>query len=379
MRKSLLVTLYFPPQRGGISNSLWNICNNLPHHKIAVLAKQSNIEPEASFPIYRKKLVSQSNFVWPKWLWLFWHIFKIIKKEKITLLQAGQILPIGTAVYFLHKILKIPYIVYVYGQDLIIVRHSKRKIGLIKRILANAEFVIANSNYTKKLSVQLGATTNKTIVVYPSPIGLIRTDIDQQYFEYFLKQYDLSDKKIILSVGNLVERKGQDIVIKAMPEIIKQFPNAVYCIVGSGEHKKALEKLVKDSDLQNHVRFYEHISDQELPYFYHACHVFIMPSRELKNSSGESIDVEGFGIVYLEANLFSKPVIGGKSGGVIEAIEDGKSGLLVDPMRADDIAEKICKLLEHPEYAQKLGSYGKLRATNEFQWNSEVEKIKKIL
>ncbi len=379
MKKILLTTIYFPPQRGGISNSLWNICIHLPADRVVVLTEPSDINPRSSFPIYQKPITNTARFIWPRWLFLIRDMKRIVEEESIDIIHAGQILPIGTAALILKKLYRIPYHVYVYGQDLMIMRSSKRKMSLIKHILKNADGIIANSNSTKDKAVTLGAAPDKTIVVYPSPISLIDTTIDQQFYDYFIKRYRLRGKQIILTVGNLVPRKGQDKVIQAMPEILRYHPQAHYVVVGNGEYIAHLRSMTDSLSIEEHVQFFTNVTDQELPYFYHACDVFIMPSREIKDSHNKSTDMEGFGIVYLEANLFGKPVIGGNSGGVPEAVAHGVTGLLVDPNNVHDIARAVSKLLSDKQLSEKLGSQGRERALKHFQWEDEMEKIKKLL
>jgi len=175
-------------------------------------------------------------------------------------------------------------------------------------------------------------------------------------------------------VGRLVQRKGHDMVIKAMPEIIKQVPDCIYLIVGGGPYKQTLERLVNKNNLRDWVKFIGTASHQDLPALYQLADVFIMPARQLDNG-----DVEGFGIAYLEANLFGKPVIGGKSGGVADAVIDGQTGLLVDPTDVSQIAKAAIKLLTDEAYAAKLGTQGLQRVNEEFDWVSQTEKIKELL
>ncbi|MDD5039837.1 MAG: glycosyltransferase family 4 protein [Patescibacteria group bacterium] len=379
MKKSLLISLYYPPLKGGISNSLWNVCMNLPEDKIVVLTEQANIKLRARYKIIRKKILSHSRFIWPKWLLLMNKLKKIVREEHIQILQAGQILPIGTVALLFKLHYGLPYIVYVYGQDLVIMRRSKWKMMLIRHILRNAEAVIANSEYTKKQALLHGAHNDRTIVVYPSPQGLIDTNVDQHYLDYFIERHNFINKKIILSVGNIVQRKGHDMVLRSLTNVIRKVPNALYVIVGDGSYRPTIENMIQRLGLSSSVRLYDKVSDDELPYFYRCCDVFIMPSRSLKNSEGEIIDVEGFGMVYLEANLFGKPVIGGNSGGVPEAIKDGISGLLVDPENSNNISDAIIQLLTNKKRAHELGEQGQRHARYAFRWQREVKKIVKLL
>ena len=248
-----------------------------------------------------------------------------------------------------------------------------RKKTLLKKIIAGAKAIIANSHWTEDELIKLGAEPKKITVVHPCP-NLRPEQTSEWKVEEIFQDYQLKDKKILLTVGRLVERKGHDMVIKTLPQIIKTLPNVIYLVVGSGPYKKNLEKLVNQSRLGDYVKFINAVDQSDLAAFYQICDVFIMPARELPNG-----DVEGFGIVYLEANLFGKPVIGGRSGGVPEAIIDGKTGILVNPTDAFDIAQATIKLLTDSAYAERLGIQGLQRVAENFDWAAQTEKIKAIL
>src|SRR5262249_14775190 len=131
---------------------------------------------------------------------------------------------------------------------------------------------------------------------------------------------------VILTVGSLVERKGQDMIIRALPLIANAVPGVSYLIVGDGPYKANLKTLVTSMGLQDRVVFTGRVSDEELPEFYALSDVFAMPSRACLDSN----DVEGFGMVFLEAGATGKPVVAGRSGGIEDAVVDGVTGLLVD-------------------------------------------------
>jgi phosphatidylinositol alpha-1,6-mannosyltransferase len=163
-------------------------------------------------------------------------------------------------------------------------------------------------------------------------------------------------------------------VIEALPEIIKKVPNVIYLICGKGPHKKKLISLVNKNNLSDYVKFLGQLPQEDLTAYYQLCDVFIMPSRQLPNG-----DVEGFGIVFIEANLFGKPVIGGRSGGIPEAILDGQTGVLVNPIDIINIADAAIQLLTDKTLSQRLGQQGQIRARNDFDWKIQTEKIKEIL
>ena len=179
--------------------------------------------------------------------------------------------------------------------------------------------------------------------------------------------------KIILTVGRLVERKGHDAVIKALPFVLKEFPDLKYKIVGKGPMDKKLREIAKIENVNGYVEFCGEVDN--IADFYANCDVLVMPSRFIEKKG----DVEGFGLVFLEANYFGKPVIAGKSGGVFDAVIDGVTGLLVDPESPEEIANAIIELLENPELARKLGEQGRKRVLEEFTWERAARIIEQAM
>ncbi len=374
MHKSLLVTLDFPPRLGGVAAYYNNICANLPSSDIMVLVPKkpnaSNFDSNQPYKILRLDLISKNFFVWPRWWPAINKIKKIVAEESIKNLLVGQILPLGTVALYLKQFHKIPYCVFCHGLD--INQLSGHKKILAKKILVNADKIIVNSKFTKIKVLQYGVLNQNIVVAYPCPNPL--PSVNEKQLSIIQYEYDLFEKKILLTVGRLVKRKNHQKIIESLPEILKQFPNLVYIIAGDGPEKNNLISAVKKLNLQSNVVFAGEVSDLKLSGLFQLCDVFIMPSKELQNG-----DVEGFGIVYLEANLAGKPVIGGKSGGVPEAVADGYSGLLVNPENTAEITNAILKLLSDESLAQRLGLQGQHRALEEFSWEKETEKIKELL
>lgn len=375
MKKSLLITLEFPPQIGGVGNYLFNIVNYFPTQDIVVLAEKTpTLPPFTNYKVYQKKLLTTFKFIWPKWIFLFFLAKKIIKKESIKYIQVSHALPVGTVALMIKKYLGLPYLVYTHGMDILLPQSSKRKTRLIKSIFNNADRVIANSRFTKDELLKLGVDDEKITIVHPCA-NSVPKKIDLKKQEEIVNKYHLQDKKILFTVGRLVARKGHDLVIKSLRKVIERFPNVVYLVSGDGPNKQNLINLTDAMNLSDKVIFLGEISDDDLQIFYRLCNIFIMPAREIK----EKGDVEGFGLVFLEASLFAKPVIGGKSGGQPDAIEDGYSGLLVNPNDEYEIANAIIKLLESPELAEKLGQQGRQRVLEKFRWDEEAKKIINLL
>lgn len=379
MKKTLLVTIDFPPMFGGVANYWANLAKYMPSDDFLVLApdfdNSLDFDMKQSYLIYRKKMMTEKRWVWPKWLPILWETWRVVRMEKIKRIIVTHVLPVGTVALFIKKMLNIPYVVSLHGLDVAYAARTAKKRKIAKKVLQNAEYVIVNSDYTKNLMIEkLGIKEiSKIITVYPCP-NIKYTEVDQEKFNEFKNKHVLNNKKIILTVARLIERKGQDVMIKAMKKIVQKVHNAVYVIVGHGEEANKLKELARSLDLDGRVLFFEDIQDEELPYFYQLSDVFVMPSRILNDG-----DVEGFGIVYLEANCYGRPVVAGNCGGAVEAVLHNQTGLTVDPKSENEITQAIISLLENQDKAKQLGFNGKKRVEETFTWSKQARELVKIL
>jgi phosphatidylinositol alpha-1,6-mannosyltransferase len=185
----------------------------------------------------------------------------------------------------------------------------------------------------------------------------------------------LTNKKVIVSVGRLVHRKGQDHLIESMPAILKLHPDAHLVLVGKGPYLEHLAKLVAKNGLQDSVSFIGRIQYAELPAYICCGDIFAMPSR----SRLMGLEVEGLGIVYLEASACGLPVIAGKSGGAPDAVFDGTTGLVVDGTNNDEIAKAAIALLSDPSKAQQMGAAGRQWIIDEWRWEIWAQKFESLL
>jgi len=374
MKKTLLITLDFPPDIGGVAAYYANICSHLDPKNITVLTNKrkesENVDSAWPFEIIRKDLISQKKpSIW-KWGGGGKHIRKTVQERGIEALIAGQILPIGTLVYLLKNKTKIPYYVFSHGMDLSILRGRKKIIA--RQVLKNSAGVIVNSMFTKHLVEKFGIPHDKILVLYPCPNKLPQPN-DLTLIET-LNRHGLRNKKILLTVARIVERKGVDLVIRALSEIKKSIPNAVYIVSGAGPMRASLEKIAENLGVQDSVVFTGETSPEELSALYELCNVFIMTPKKMKNG-----DVEGFGMVYLEANLYGKPVIATRTGGVPEAVIHEETGLISKSEDPADIAKAAIRLLSDEALSHRLGMQGMDRAHNEFEWWMQTDKLKNLL
>ncbi len=399
----LLFTLEYSPFHGGVANYYENIVRHWPAEKIFVL---DNNDGE----------LLNNDLPFLKWLPAVRELFKAVSKEKIEHIIVGHILPLGTAALIINKILKTPYSVILHGMDLTLALKAGRKRWLAKKILNSAENIICASNFTAESASRVVRHKEKIKVVNPG--ADIHITHNMERITNLKMKYGLENKIILFSIGRLVRRKGFDKVIEAMPEVLKEAPNLIYAIAGTGPDEEYLKKLAtqchcekpvaatsdeaisassKNVDdrytilslpkiaslcpaicgaplaMTHNITFLGKISDEEKWTWFDLCDIFIMPARQISN------DFEGFGIVYLEANLAGKPVIAGRSGGVEDAVLDNETGLLVNPESAAEIANAIIKLARDKELREKLGENGKKRAEEEFNWGKQINKIYNII
>jgi phosphatidylinositol alpha-1,6-mannosyltransferase len=171
--------------------------------------------------------------------------------------------------------------------------------------------------------------------------------------------------KMLLSVSRLVSKKGVDTTIKAFAHVLKAHPSSQYIIVGEGEQKEELQQLAAKSGISSSIKFIGSIphSHPDLIHYYNACDVFVQPSKTEKSN------VEGFGIVFLEANACGKPVVGSLSGGIPNAVIDGETGILVKERNPQALAKAICKFFDHPELASQMGTKGRERVETSANWD----------
>lgn len=189
------------------------------------------------------------------------------------------------------------------------------------------------------------------------------------------KELGLQDKKIIISVGRLVHRKGQDNLIQAMPAVLKKIPNAHLLLVGEGPYRKHLEKLVMKSSLEQNVTFAGRIMYDRLPSYLSAADLFAMPSR----SRFFGLEVEGLGIVYLEASACGIPVVAGNSGGAPDAVLEGVTGLCVDGTNIEQITAAIVEICSDAERASHMGAAGRNWIVDQWRWDIWSEEFNALL
>ena len=245
--------------------------------------------------------------------------------------------------------------------------------SLLKKIIRDVDHLGYLGEFTKGEIAKVGHQPQKFLQIAPG--------IDTQHFAPksarvdLIEKYRLDGRRVIVSVGRLVHRKGQDELVKAMPKILIQFPDAILLFVGEGPIKQMLFNSAKQLGVLPKVVFAGRVSHHDLPDYICLGEIFAMPVR----SRFSGLEVEGLGIVYLEASACGLPVIVGNSGGAVDAVLDRKTGLLVDGNNCDQIADAICELLANPERAKQMGAAGRDWVIKNWQLSSWSEKFNKVL
>ena len=357
----LILTRSFPPELGGMQNLMWGLSRELSKNfMIKVFADHieghKNFDEQASFSIERVGGI------------------KLLRKYRKAQLINEYI-----------KENKVDGVIADHWKSLELIKTTKKKYCLIhskeinhpkgssqnKRVinvLNNLEKVIANSQFTKNLAIELGVNANKVIVINPGvdPVEeLNKKTLDK--VESILK---VKNPRLI-TVSRFDKRKNHEKIIMALRNLKQIYPDIVYICVGYGEEEENIKKLVKELDLEAQVMFFKDISNDLKNALVAKSNIFVMPSIIHKKS------VEGFGIAYVEAAQYGVPAIGGKDGGAADAIDHEKTGLICDGNSLDDIYSSINTILENKKYL----AYGKnaKEFAHKFQWSKIIEEYKKIL
>jgi phosphatidylinositol alpha-1,6-mannosyltransferase len=332
--------------------------------------------------------LARSRFLRPESLALYVNFFRSagrrIKRSRPRAVIAARALAEGLVANALAWRFGVPSIVLAHGEEISPWTHDaprprrRRVTAALKRsalwhTYRQAGLIVANSRFTSDLLTDGG--------IDPEHVRIVHPGTDPERYRPMPKdaalraELGLAGKKIVLTVGRLMWRKGQDMMLQAMPAILREEPDVMYVMVGRGDYEPGLRDLTRTLGLESHVRMLGEVPFAQLPALYNLADVFVMPNRV----SAESRDLEGFGIVFLEANACEVPVIGGRSGGTCDAIAEGETGLLVDGTQPPEIAGAVLRLLKNPGEARQMGVAGRARVLREFTWDHAARRLETLI
>lgn len=297
-----------------------------------------------------------------------WHAWRL--RPTLIISAHVAVAPVG---WLLHRLWRAPHWVVGYGVDVW---------GTLpwwkQKPLAAAQRVVAISKFTAQHMVRRQHVAESRLSVLPCALDerLLHVEPDRGW----LVAHNLADSPFLLTVGRLAasERyKGHDVVIRALPKIISRVPDIRYLIIGDGDDRPRLERLAVSHGVAEHVVFAGAVNDAQLAAAYRACRAFIMPARTLMDENPPK--GEGFGIVFLEAMAFGKPVVGPRYGAPAEFIEHGKHGLLVNPESPEEVANTVVHLLRNPSVAEGMGAQARAWVQQEFSFVRFKERLSQLL
>lgn len=409
-----LITNNFIPNKGGIANVIINVSSKLTElgETVYVFNKSYHKEDKLYFKVLSdddtfKGIINHNlKFI----AFLFYLIFKIIfffigvkfkdkiklvffycfylkfivrriisiknlvkcfKKYKIDIILSGTAnIPLLYS-FIISKWFKIPMVTIAHGDDFLVRYPLKIK----TYILQNIQKIIVTNKIMKKYMMKIHNINRNKIKIIHLGVDINRCKVLESISELREKFRIKNEDFIILTVSRFYPRKGIDTILKALRLILDENPSIPikYFIIGGGEEQRKIESLISQLNLENNVILLGPVDDFLKNQYYKLSDLFILVPEIKKNS------IEGFGIVYIEANYFKLPVLGSRSGGVKVAIEDGKSGFLINPKDEVSLKEKILYLFENEQLRHDLGEFGHRRVLQSFNWQKNILDYQKCL
>lgn len=384
--KILLLAENWPPRVGGIERYLAGMAGELAkQHKITVIAPAS---PDDALPAADEKMggnvtVIRKKFFWlfikPAWLPLYVYIHRLVQHEKFDLVLCGKGLFEGLVGYYLKKRLNIPYIVCTYYMEINEWQKKPSTLRKLRRVFTSADHVIIITEAIRKTIESLGAAPKNILKIHPAVdvmflarIRVVRNTASTSTEPVPVPEKYTIENPYILSVSRLIPRKGLDDLIHAFAKLDQtKFADVDLVIVGDGPQRSELEKIAE----QEYVRpvFLGNVPSEDLPGLYTNAQLFALTPKELEG------DIEGFGIVFLEAGAAGLASLGTKTGGVPEAIEHDKTGLLAEPGNIDEIYQLLTRLLSDKKLRERLGHNAEQHVRVDATWPVRLRQLYKHL
>ena len=372
MKKILIITLEYPPQVGGVASYITNFAEHFTESPFIVYAPKISEHDEAYDAARRFKVIRRKQLFswwWPRWIKMLVDCFLIVKREQITDLHIHHVLPGGYIGWLLKRALKIRYTLFLHGSDAI---HGQkpRKINQLRAVLSDADAIVVNSQYLQNMVASLAPKAVRAHIVHPCPSDLfISMTPDPADVQLVRERLALNTKKVIVSVGRLVEGKGYRQLLELFPRLLARFPNLCWVIVGAGPLENSIVERARELQVASALRFIGVVPAERLRPFYALADVFVLLTHKTNHST------EAWGTVFLEAAAAGIAVVAGTGGGVDEAVIHKKTGLVVDTEHPQEVITSILNLLENPAYAAELGRQGRERVLEHFMWGQQLRNL----
>jgi len=365
--KTLVVTNDYPPRVGGIQRTLEALVGQFPPERVAVFCPSwdgaTEFDATAPYEILRQP----ERFLWPT-REIGRRVSEVVERTAADLVLFGATYPLGLLGPSLAK-RGTPYLAAAHGFEYWL-SIAPGAHALMKRATRRAARVpVMCSEFIARVVRTAVPGDVPVSVMYPgADIEVFRPDLE---VEDLRAVHGLADRPVVACVSRLVPRKGQDVLIRALPSIRRRVPDAALLLVGGGPYREKLEQLAAEAPPRS-VVFSGQVSEADLPRYYRAGDVFAMPCRTRRGG----LEVEGWGNVFIEAAATGRPVVVGDSGGARESLIDGGTGLLVDGSDVERVADAVASLLEDPVRAEAMGRAGRERVERHFTWPRAFEQLR---
>lgn len=364
MRRTLLVTNDFPPRPGGIQSYLSTFAGQLSPEELVVYAPRwrgdSHVRYDAAQPFTVVRHPTTLMVPTPA---VARRASRLIAEHGCETVWFGAAAPLALLAPAMRRAGVQRVVASTHGHEVgwSMLPGARRA---LRRIGDHTDVVTYVSKYTRgRFASAFGPRA--ALEYLPSGVDSSRFRPDPGAREELRRRYRLGDRPTVLCLSRLVPRKGQDVLIRALPQIRKAVDGAVLVIVGGGPYEDRLRTMVRSRGLDEHVVFTGTVPSSELAAHHTIADVFAMPCR----TRGRGLDVEGLGIVFLEASASGVPVVAGNSGGAPEAVLQNETGVIVDGRSVTDVATEISALLADPDRCAQMGAAGREWIERNWRWD----------
>lgn len=371
-RRLLVVTNDFPPRPGGIQSFLSGVVSRLPAEQVVVLTSRWR-EWESWDAQLPYTVIRHDTSVLLPTTPVRRHAVEVFGAEGCTDVWFGAAAPLGLLAPALRKAGARRIVATTHGHEAGWTTIPALRL-LLRRVASGVDVLTYLGDYTKtRLAAAIGRHADRLQRLVPAvDTDLFKPDHDGVAIR---RELGWSERPVVVCVSRLMPRKGQDVLVEALPEIRRQVPDAALLLVGGGPSRSRIEELAVKHQVTEHVHVTGSVPFDRLPAYYGAGDVFAMPCRERL----AGLDIEGLGMVFLEAAACGLPVVAGKSGGSSDALVDGETGRLVDGRSRAEVTTAVCGLLTDPREAARMGERGREWVNARWTWEHTVNDLRAML
>ncbi|QEL15567.1 GT4 family glycosyltransferase [Limnoglobus roseus] len=370
---------------GGSGQYFWEIVRRMPEDRIVVMTDSIDGGDvfDATHPVPTVRLpmaFAETGGLSRRGFLEYWRFARKVRevcdRHEIDFIWCGRCVPEGWVAWQVNRLTGLPYLVSAHGEEVTLpvaggqsgVMTSRQHRWMARQVFKRAAGVVANSDNTRRI-------LRSDWAVPGGRLHRLTPGVDSDFFRPVdpcpATRYRLgwTNRRVLVTVGRLHARKGHGLMLAALRRVREEVPNVLYAIVGDGPERENLARQVADLRLQNHVQFFGEAERAMMLQIYQQADAFVLPNRQV------GTEIEGFGMVLLEAQACGKPVIAGASGGTAETLRQFETGLLVDATDTDALASAACLLLLNPQLSERMGRAARAWALQQFKWTALVEQF----